>query len=396
MNEQRQHVKGKFIAANEKELASALAKQNLYLVSSSVYKDATSSSSFKATSGKVPLKELTGFCRQFAIMITAGVSVVGCLEILKKQQYSYAFKTVLQAIYDDVKSGEMLSSALDKRHKIFPNFFVSMVHVGEASGRLDTVFVSLADYYEFDATMKRKIKSALSYPLFLLGLTVAIVVLMLSFVVPTFKETMSTLDVEIEGFTKKVYDISDYITLHWKGIILTVMLIAIGLIVFFMTSPGRYTLDVIKVKAPFFGKIQVDLITARFSRAFSILLSSGMDLTSALDTISMILGNRYLQKRFEQVKLNVSHGMSLTEALKKFRFFPDMLLQMIAVGERTAALHEVLTRTCVYFDQQVEASLTSITAKIQPIMLLIMGTVICSLFLAVYSPMLSIMTGLNY
>jgi type II secretory pathway component PulF len=173
-------------------------------------------------------------------------------------------------------------------------------------------------------------------------------------------------------------------------------LIAIGLIVFFMTSPGRYTLDVIKVKAPFFGKIQVDLITARFSRAFSILLSSGMDLTSALDTISMILGNRYLQKRFEQVKLNVSHGMSLTEALKKFRFFPDMLLQMIAVGERTAALHEVLTRTCVYFDQQVEASLTSITAKIQPTMLLIMGTVICSLFLAVYSPMLSIMTGLNY
>ena len=396
MNEQRQRVKGKFIAENETELASALAKQNLYLVSSTVYKDATSSSSFKVTSGKVPVKELTGFCRQFAIMLTAGITVVDCLEILKRQQYSYSFKTVLQAIYDDVKSGDMLSAALDKRNKIFPTFFVSMVHVGEASGKLETVFVSLADYYEFDASIKRKTKSALAYPMMLLGLTVAIVILMLAFVVPTFKDTMQNLNVEVEGFTKTVYDISDYLTANWKKLIITILIIAIVLIVFFMTSAGRYTLDVLKIKAPFIGKIQVDLITARFSRAFSILLSSGMDLSAALDTISMILGNRYLQKRFKVVQLNVSQGMSLTDALKRFRFFPDMLMQMISVGERTAALHEVLSRTCVYFDQRVEASLTSITAKLQPVMLLIMGTVICSLFLAVYSPMLSIMTGLEY
>ena len=195
MNEQRQRVKGKFIAENETELASALAKQNLYLVSSTVYKDATSSSNFKVTSGKVPVKELTGFCRQFAIMLTAGITVVDCLEILKRQQYSYSFKTVLQAIYDDVKSGDMLSAALDKRNKIFPTFFVSMVHVGEASGKLETVFVSLADYYEFDASIKRKTKSALVYPMMLLGLTVAIVILMLAFVVPTFKDTLQNLNV---------------------------------------------------------------------------------------------------------------------------------------------------------------------------------------------------------
>lgn len=394
MNSQKQKVQGKFIAKDEKELAAELAKKNLYLVSSSVEKSATPSAFFTTGTGKVQMKELTTFCRQFAIMITAGIPVLGCLENLKKQQFSAYFKSILQVIYDDVKGGDMLSAALDKRAKVFPNFFRSMVHVGERSGKLDEVFESLADYYESDAKVKRKAKSALAYPLMLMLMTVGIVILMLAFVIPTFKDTMGKLDVTIEGFTKTVYDFSDYLTENWKFLLVGVMLAVIAIWGLLQTQGGKYAFDVFKVHCPFIGGVQVDLVTARFARAFTILLSSGMPLADALDAAGLILGNRYLQKRFKKVCTDVQHGTSLTKALQDFHFFPDILIQMVSVGEETAAMDEVMRRTYKYFDERVEASLNALTAKIQPIMLLIMGTVIGSLFLAVYSPMLSIMNQL--
>ena len=394
VNAQKQKVKGKFIADNEKQLAASLAKKNLFLVSSSVDKGGTPSAFFTTGTGKVQLKELTTFCRQFAIMITAGITILECLENLKKQNYSHYFKSILQVIYDDVKSGSMLSAAVDKHAKVFPHFFRSMVHVGEASGRLNEVFESLADYYESDEKIRRKAKGALAYPLMLLAMTIGIVILMLTFVVPTFKDTMGKLDVTVEGFTKTVYDISDYLTENWKFLLIGVILIAGVLILLLQTKGGKYAADVFKVYAPFIGKVQVDLITARYARAFSILLSSGMPLAEALDTLDLIIGNQCLQKRFKKVKEEVKHGVSLTKALQNFDFFPPIFIQMVSVGEKTASLGEVMTRTYKYFDERVEASLNALTAKIQPIMLLIMGATIGSLFLAVYSPMLSIMNQL--
>ena len=395
VNAQKQKVKGKFIADDEKELAAALAKKNLYLVSSSVDKEGTPSAFFTTGTGKVQLKELTTFCRQFAIMITAGVSILSCLENLKKQRYSQYFRAILQVVYDDVKSGSMLYAAFNKHAKVFPHFFRSMVHVGEASGRLNLVFESLADYYESDAKIKTKVKSALSYPLMLLGMTVVIVILMLSFVIPTFKDTMSALEVEITGFTKTVYDISDYLILNWHLIVLWIILIGGGLYLFLRTEKGKYVFDVVKVHMPFIGNIQIELATARFARSFSILLSSGMTLAEALSSVDMVIGNRYLRNRFKNVTKDISNGVSLTDALSNFRYFPDMLIQMVSVGEKTASLGEVMTRTYKYFDDRVETALNAATAKIQPIMLLIMGATVGSLFLAVYSPMLSIMTQLS-
>ena len=143
------------------------------------------------------------------------------------------------------------------------------------------------------------------------------------------------------------------------------------------------------------GRLQINLITARFARAFSLLLESGMDLATALDTISIILGNSYVEDRFNEAAEDVRHGVSLTNAFYKQNLFPQMLIQMISVGEKTASLEDVLGRSCVFFDEQVESSLSSLTSKIQPTMLIIMGVVIGTLFIAVYSPMLSIMNGLG-
>lgn len=394
VNLQKKKYKGIFIAKDENDLAIQLAKQKLYLVSSSVYKGGTPSAFFTLGTGKVNLGELTAFCRQFSIMISTGIPLLNCIENLKQQPYSTYFKSILQVISEDLKAGSMLSKSLDKHKKVFPDFFRSMVHVGEASGKLDSVFVALADYYESDAAIKRKVKSALAYPLMLAVLTVAIVVLMLAFVVPTFRDSLASLNVEPEGLTLAVYNISDFILNWWQVFVVLAIVLGGGFFLYSRTKTGKKAIDVFKVKCPMIGRIQINLITARFARAFSLLLESGMDLATALDTVSIILGNSYAEARFNDAAEDVRHGVSLTHALQRQNLFPQMLIQMISVGENSAALEDVLKRSCVFFDQQVESSLNSLTAKIQPTMLIIMGAVVATLFIAVYSPMLSIMNQL--
>ena len=270
-----------------------------------------------------------------------------------------------------------------------------MIHIGEASGKLDRVFVALADYYESDSAVKRKVKSAMAYPSMLAGMTVGVAVLMLAFVVPMFKDTLSQLEVEPEGITKVIYDMSDFLLNWWQLIVAGVIIFGGILFLVLRTKAGKRALDVFKVKCPMIGRIQINLITARFARAFCLLLESGMDLASALSATSIILGNSYVEARFNEAADDVRKGVSLTNAFQKQNLFPPMLIQMISVGEKTAALEDVLTRSCTFFDEQVESSLASLTAKIQPIMLIIMGGVIGTLFIAVYSPMLSIMNGLG-
>lgn len=394
VNLEKKTIKGTFIAKDEKDLAAQLSKQGLYLVSSSPYSDKTPSAFFTLGTGKVPLSDLTTFCRQFSIMLNTHIPILDCLDILRSQPYSSYFKKILDIVYDDVKAGIILSDALDKHAKVFPEFFRSMIHVGEMSGKLETIFTSLADYYETDSATKRKVKSAFSYPLMLMLMTVAIVILMLTFVIPTFRNALIDLDVEITGFTKAVYDLSDFILAYWQYLLAGIVVIAIIIFAILQTEKGKYAFDVIKLKFPFIKTVQINTITSRFARGFSLLLASGMDLNEALSSIEIVLGNRYMKKRFHAAAEEVRHGMSLTVAFESYKLFPPMMIQMISVGEKTDSLEEVLSRSCSFFDAQVETSINSVTNKIQPIMLVIMGCVIAVLFMAVYSPMLSIMTAL--
>ena len=395
VNLQKKKFRGLFIAEDEKDLALQLTKQNLYLVKAKVYKaGSTPSSFFTLGTGKVSLSELTTFCRQFAIMTTTGIPLLDCVDILKQQPYTAYFKSILQVISEDIKGGDMFSTALNKHKKVFPDFFRSMVVVGEASGKLDRVFIALADYYEFDSQTKRKVKGALAYPAMLAMMTVGVSLAMLLFVVPMFKDTLAQMNVEPMGIAKVVFDMSGFLMQWWQVMIMSVIIFGLIVWLYFRSETGKKTLDVLKIKTPMIGKIQINTITARFARSFSLLLESGMDLASALDSTSIILGNSYIEKRFKEAASEVRQGVTMTNAFQKQKIFPTMLIQMLAVGERTAALEEVLNRSCAFFDEQVEASLASFTSKIQPIMLAIMGGVIGTLFIAIYSPMLSIMQTL--
>lgn len=396
VNLQKQKIKGTFIANDEHDLAAQLAKQSLYLISAKAYTSDTPSAFFTLSVGSsVSLAELTTFCRQFSIMQNTGIPILDCLDILRNQHYTAYFRKLLQVVYEDVKSGLLLSDALDKHKKVFPHFFRSMVRVGEMSGKMELVFASLANYYESDTAIKSKVRSALSYPMMLLAMTVGVVILMMLVVVPTFRTSMSQMNVEITGITKVVYDLSDFLLNYWKVMLLGIVLVVVILILIKRTESGAFFFDKLKMQIPLVKTIQRNLLTARFSRAFGLLLSSGMDLNTAMDAVEVIIGNRYMKQKFNEAAESVRQGMSLTVAFETYKLFPPMMIQMVTIGERTGTLDEVLMRSCAFFDNQVETSLNSMTSKIQPIMLMIMGLIIGTLFIAVYSPMLSIMSNLN-
>lgn len=394
VNLQKETFKGTFIAKNEKDLALQLSKQSLFLVSATPYSDATPSAFF-SVSGKVKTNELAVLCRQFAIMINSGIPILGCIEILKTQSYSGMLKKILDKVCEDVKAGLMLSEAIDKHKKVFPEFFRSMLKIGEVSGKMDMVLNSLADYYEKELSIKKKVKSELAYPIMLLILTLAIMVVMLAFIVPTFRKNLSALEVEPEGLTLAVYNLSDFLLANWLYILAIIGVTVCLLWVIGLTKKGRYFYDYLALHLPVVRKIKIDLITARFARGFALLLASGMDVVDAMESISIVLGNKWLLERFKKATEEVEHGMTLTTAFRMYKLFPEMLIQMVSIGEKTAALDEVLNRSCVFFDEQASTSLNAIVSKIQPIMLCIMGAVVAVLFMAVYSPVLSMMTQLE-
>ena len=217
----KRKFKGQFLAENEDDLRLQLSRQKLYLIKA-VPISSKPPSAFFTVSGKVKTKELTTFCRQFAIMINSGISIIDSLAILRDQSYSRYFKSVISMVYDDVKVGVLLSKAMEKHKKVFPQFFTSMTYVGEQSGMLDEVLISIADYYETDAKIKSKTKSAMIYPIFLAILMLAIVVLMVAFVIPTFEKALAELDVEMPPLTVAIMNISHWFIENWKYLVIGV------------------------------------------------------------------------------------------------------------------------------------------------------------------------------
>ncbi len=394
ININKEEFSGTFIAKDEQDLAQQLAKQDLFLVSCSPYSGGTPSAFFTLGTGKVGVDELNNFCRQFSIMINTGIPMLDCLECLKDQKFSSYFHSLIVIIYEDVKAGKMLSEAIKKHKKVFPEFFTSMIYVGESSGKLDLVLKALADYYEKDSYLRRKRKSAMSYPLLLLGMTVGIVILMLLFVIPRFRDALEQLDIELNSYTKAVYAVSDFLLANWLYILAIIVAVALILIIIGFTKKGSFLYDKIALHIPFMGKVTINQLSARFARSFGILLKSGVDMSDAMDIVSVVLVNKDVRARFDKAADEVRHGMPLSAAIEKYNVFPRVMVQMLRIGERSASIDDILLRSCDFFETQVEQSLMSAINKIQPIMLAIMAVVVIMLFLAVYSPMISIMTGL--
>ena len=387
-------TKGVFLAESESEMKEMLLKSGYYVTSSRTVSTADLSTFF-SLSGKVKTKDLSQFCNQFSVMIVSGVPIVESISLLKTQSSSGLLKKTLRKIEDDMKQGLLLSEAMKKYPKVFPPFFYSMVFVGENAGCLDKVLVTVAQYFETEDKTKKKVKGALAYPLLLLALTIGVIVVMMLFIIPTFIDSFAKMNVEMPALTLMIFEMSNFFREYWLYIfVFVVAAIAIVWLMRFLPS-FRVFLDRMKVTIPIMKRINMARFTSRFARSLGLLLDSGSDTLSALENIRETIDNRYLLSQFDKVITKVKMGASLSEALTAEMKLSPILLQMIAVGEKTGEMAAVLLKTAPYFDSEVEAALAAMTAVLQPAVLLLLGAVIAVLFIAMYSPILSMITSMD-
>ncbi|MBR2926855.1 MAG: type II secretion system F family protein [Clostridia bacterium] len=377
-------------AGDEVSLRAELKKDKFYPMKVTLIKE-KKKSEFFAVSSKVKPDEVIGFLRQFSVMVKAGIPIGDSINSLRQQKYTTPFKNVLQAVYFDIESGVLLSEAFAKHPKVFPRFFISMVAIGEASGSLDRVLASMADYYENDRKIKKKAKSSMVYPVLLLVMVFAVLLFVTLFVLPQFESTINELGGDVPKITRILMDISqfmqDYIFIILP--ILAVLLLAVFL--FFKTKKGEYVKDFLLFHMPLIGKVQQNLITSRFSKAFVILLGSGMNMVDCLENLKRMLGNAVFSQKFSYTIEEVKRGRRIAPSLAATGLFPTMLTEMIDVGEKSGNIEEVLTSTSSYFDECVESSIAKAIAALEPMMILILGAIVAVVILSVLLPMMSLM-----
>ena len=385
-------IKGIFIAQDDDDLKTILTNQNYYLIS---YKKIAESSQLFAFLEKIKTRDFTLFCRQFAIMLKAGLNIDKSVFILKNSCKNQKLKSILEVVYNDLMKGKMLSESFAKYPKTFPVFFRNMVEIGETSGKLDLIFERLADYYEKEAKTKRKIKSALSYPIILLIIAFAALAVIAVFVMPNFSSMFDQFGADLPGISKTVINVSTFIQDNILNIILYVFLIIVIFILLGKLKSVRRLYDKIKLNMPFFKNLTIASITSRFANGFSVLLNSGIPLLSCVNTISKLLGNKIVEEKLQVVKNEISSGRTVAKSLETINLFPDMLIEMISVGESTGNLEEVLNKITDYFEEQLDIEIKSMTAAIEPVMIIFIGLIVVVVLLAIFLPMLELMSAIE-
>ena len=380
-------IKGNFVAESETEMKEMLLNAGYYVTS--VRQVSTMElGGFLSLGGKIRTSELSQFCNQFSVMITAGISIVDAIEVSITQSYSALLKRTLKKIREDLKQGLLLSQAMDKHPKVFPPFFSSRVYIGESGGCLDTVLLTVAEYYELEEKTKKKVIGSLAYPFILVLMLVAVLIIMFVFVIPTFISSFSAMDVNMPWITMTIFNVSNFMVQYWLYmIIIAASIIAVFWVLHFVPSI-KMIYHMLLVQTPVVKRITMSVFTSRFCRALGLLLASGADSMEALLALKKIITNVYLAKQFDRVIDNVKMGASLSAAISSEMKMSPILIQMIIVGEKTGELDEVLKKTAPYFDRQTEASLNLITTIVQPTIMISLGAVVGVLFLAIYSPIL--------
>jgi len=338
-------------------------------------------------------RDITLFSRQFATMIGAGLSLTKCLSILGQQTESAALRVIITQIGRDVESGQSLSDAMSRHPKVFPPIFVNMVRSGETGGVLDEVLNRVADHFEREATIKGRIKSAMTYPIAMGSLVLLILIAMLIFVVPTFQSMFAALGGTLPLPTQILVNISEGAR-GLPGLLTVIGVIAV--VVLFRwwksTDSGRYTWDGIKLRMPVFGTLIRKMALSRFTRTFGTLTAAGVPILSALDIVGSTSGNEVIHRAVSKVRSAIKEGETIAKPLGENPIFPAMVVQMIAVGEETGALDAMLGKIADFYDEEVTTGVDGLTSLIEPLMMASLGLVVGGIVIALYLPMFQVIT----
>jgi type IV pilus assembly protein PilC len=339
----------------------------------------------------IKTRELVVFTRQFATMIDAGLPLVQCLGILGDQSPNATFKAILREVKSDVEQGSTFADALRKHPKPFDPLYVNLVQAGEIGGILDTILNRLAVYLEKADALARKVKGAMVYPTTVLVVAIGVVVLMLVKVIPVFEKMFADFGGELPGPTQAVVIISHFMQ-DWIGIFL-VGTIA-GVVAFFQARKRnrgfRRATDALSLKLPVIGSVLRKVAVARFTRTLGTMIASGVPILDALDIVARTAGNVVIEEALEAVKAAISEGKTIAEPLAESAVFPGMVVQMIAVGEETGAMENMLSKIADFYDEEVDAAVAALTALLEPVMMVVLGGTVGGLLIAMYLPIFKI------
>ena len=343
---------------------------------------------------KVKAKELAIFTRQFSVMIDAGLPLVQCLEVLAQQQENKAFQMVLTQTRQDVEEGSTLAAAMARHPKVFDQLFVNMIEAGEAGGILDLILQRLSTYIEKIVKLRRDVISAMIYPSAVVVIATAVVAVIMVFVIPSFQNIFLGLLGPGELLplpTRIVVGISEFLA-GVGGLLILGAIVAsvVGVRYYYKTPKGHRQLDALMLKVPIIGGILRKVAVARFSRTLSTLLSSGVPILQSLDITARTAGNMILEEAIGKVRAGVERGESVVEPLKASDVFPNMVSQMIGIGEQTGALDAMLGKIADFYEQEVDAAIASLLTLIEPVMIGFLGVTIGSIVIAMYLPLFSL------
>ncbi len=339
---------------------------------------------------KITGKDIVVFTRQLSTMIDAGLPLVQCLDILGNQQDNATFKKVLKDIQKDVESGTTFADSMRKHPKVFDNLYSNMIEAGETGGILDTILSRLAVFMEKAMALKKKIKGAMTYPLICLAISILILAVILIFVIPVFDEMFTSFDSALPVPTQIVISMSDFFKSNFIFILLGIAVIVFIFKKIYNTERGRITIDGALLKAPVFGILIRKVAVAKFTRTLSTMLQSGVPILEALQVVGRTAGNKVIEIAVFRVSDAIAEGRPIAEPLAESGVFPNMVVQMINVGESVGALDTMLEKIADFYDEEVDQTVENLTAMIEPFMMVFLGGMIGGLVVAMYLPIFKI------
>ena len=386
-------VAGEMSASNKTELQSLLRRQQ---ITPTRVSEKGKEFNLPTFGGGVKAKELAIFTRQFSVMIDAGLPLVQCLEILASQQENKTFQKVLTGVRGSVEGGSNLSTAMKQYPKVYDPLYSNMVEAGETGGILDTILQRLSTYIEKNVKLKAAVKSALIYPVGVLTIAAAVIVLLLWKVVPIFATLFAGLGVDLPLPTKIVIAMSHFVGSIFGLLIFVGIIAAIfGIKIWYGTPGGRYALDMVVLKLPVVGILMRKIAVARFTRTLGTLISSGVPILEGLDITAKTSGNAVVERALNKVRKSLEEGKSLTEPLKESEVFPGMVTQMIAVGEQTGAMDSMLQKIADFYEDEVDVAVKDLLTALEPIMIVFLGIVVGGVVISMYLPLFSLIGKLS-
>lgn len=338
------------------------------------------------TKGSIPMRDIVIFTRQFSTMINSGLPLVQSLDILSKQSENPVLQAVTRQVVFDVESGHTVADALAKHPNAFTELYVNMVAAGEAGGILDTILMRLATFMEKNDALVRKVKGAMVYPGVIMTVAGAAIAILLLFVIPTFQNMFGSVGLALPLPTRIVIALSEFLQGYWWAIIIAAVVGFQFFRRYYATPAGQLVIDRLLLKAPVLGDVLRKSAVSRFTRTLGTLISSGVSILDGLEITAKTAGNRVVSDAILESRSSIAGGDTISAPLAKSQVFPPMVISMIAVGEQTGGLDEMLAKIADFYDEEVDAAVSSLLSLLEPIMIVFLGVVVGGMVVAMYLP----------